>query len=41
MTCRSAKGQCDIRLQVDDEVEVTLRGDTVFISHDFRPRRLR
>jgi len=25
------KGQCDIRLQVDDEVEVTLRGDTVFI----------
>src|SRR5262249_22341846 len=25
------KGQCDIRLQVDNEVEVTLRGDTVFI----------
>jgi hypothetical protein len=25
------KGQCDIRLQVDDEVEVTLRGDSVFI----------
>jgi hypothetical protein len=24
------KGQCDIRLQVDNEVEVTLRGDTVF-----------
>lgn len=25
------KGQCDIRLQVDNEVEVSLRGDTVFI----------
>src|SRR5260370_39333057 len=25
------KGQCDIRLQVDDEVEETLRGDSVFI----------
>ena len=25
------KGQCDIRLQVDDEVEVTVRGDTVFL----------
>jgi hypothetical protein len=25
------KGQCDIRLQVDNEVEVTLRGDSVFI----------
>jgi hypothetical protein len=27
----SGKGQCDIRLQVDDEVEVALRRDTVFI----------
>jgi hypothetical protein len=25
------KGQCDIRLQVDDEVEVSVRGDTVFL----------
>lgn len=25
------KGQCDIRLQVDNEVEVSLRGDSVFI----------
>jgi hypothetical protein len=25
------KGQCDIRLQVDDEVEVTVRGDMVFV----------
>ncbi|HEV2444942.1 MAG TPA: hypothetical protein VGS58_03435 [Candidatus Sulfopaludibacter sp.] len=25
------KGQCDIRLQVDDQVEVTVRGDSVFI----------
>jgi len=25
------KGQCDIRLQVDGEVEASLRGDTVFI----------
>jgi hypothetical protein len=25
------KGQCDIRLQVDNEVEAALRGDTVFI----------
>jgi hypothetical protein len=25
------KGQCDIRLQVDNEVEVTVRGDTVFV----------
>ena len=25
------KGQCDIRLQVDDEVEVTLRGDLVYL----------
>src|SRR5512142_1424015 len=24
-------GQCDIRLQVDNEVEVSLRGDSVFI----------
>jgi len=27
----SGKGQCDIRLQVDDEVEVSVRGDTVFL----------
>lgn len=25
------KGQCDIRLQVDDTVEVTVRGDSVFV----------
>ena len=25
------KGQCDIRLQVDDQVEVSLRGDTVLV----------
>src|SRR6202047_4705619 len=25
------KGQCDIRLQVDNEVEVSVRGDTVSI----------
>ena len=25
------KGQCDIRLQVDDQVEVSVRGDQVFI----------
>jgi hypothetical protein len=25
------KGQCDIRLQVDDEVEVTVRGDLVYL----------
>ena len=25
------KGQCDIRLQVDEEVEATVRGDTVFL----------
>src|SRR5215831_3685908 len=25
------RGQCDIRLQVDNEVEVSVRGDTVFI----------
>jgi hypothetical protein len=25
------KGQCDIRLQVDNEVEVSLRGDSLFI----------
>jgi hypothetical protein len=25
------KGQCDIRLQVDDQVEVTVRGDTVSV----------
>ena len=25
------KGQCDIRLQVDDQVEVALRGDSVFV----------
>src|SRR5438132_14076048 len=25
------KGQCDIRLQVDNEVEVSVRGDTVMI----------
>ena len=25
------KGQCDIRLQVDDQVEVTVRGDSVFV----------
>lgn len=25
----SGKGQCDIRLQVDDQVEVSVRGDTV------------
>src|SRR5579872_2348557 len=25
------KGQCDIRLQVDDQVEVSLRGDNVFV----------
>ena len=25
------KGQCDIRLQVDDQVEVSVRGDAVFI----------
>lgn len=27
------KGQCDIRLQVDKEVEVALRGDSVFIRN--------
>jgi hypothetical protein len=26
------KGQCDIRLQVDNEVEVSVRGDSVFIK---------
>ena len=26
------KGQCDIRLQVDDEVEVTVRGDLVYLK---------
>jgi hypothetical protein len=25
------KGQCDIRLQIDDEVEVTVRGDLVYL----------
>jgi hypothetical protein len=25
------KGQCDIRLQIDDQVEVTVRGDSAFI----------
>jgi hypothetical protein len=25
------KGQCDIRLQIDDQVEVAVRGDTVFL----------
>jgi len=25
------KGQCDIRLQVDEEIEVSVRGDTVFL----------
>src|SRR4051812_15519900 len=25
------RGQCDIRLQVDNEVEVSVRGDSVFI----------
>ena len=25
------KGQCDIRLQIDDEVEVTIRGDLVYV----------
>jgi len=27
----SGKGQCDIRLQVDGEIEVSVRGDTVFL----------
>jgi hypothetical protein len=27
----AGKGQCDIRLQIDDEVEVTVRGDLVYI----------
>src|SRR3982074_432600 len=27
----NGKGQCDIRLQVDDQVEVMVRGDDVFI----------
>ena len=27
----SGKGQCDIRLQVDEEVEAAVRGDTVFL----------
>lgn len=26
------KGQCDIRLQIDDEVEVTVRGDLVYLK---------
>src|SRR5215470_9691701 len=31
------KGQCDIRLQVDNEVEVSVRGDTVY-SHTLAGR---
>ena len=35
------KGQCDIRLQVDGEVEVTVRGDLVDIRTIARARRAR
>ena len=37
----AGKGQCDIRLQVDKEVEVSLRGDQVDRPHHFRARRAR
>ena len=34
----AGKGQCDIRLQVDGEVEVTVRGDRVDVRDTIRPR---